>query len=248
MELFPAVDIRGGKAVRLMQGDYSREHVYNEDPLEAALAWVEGGARWLHVVDLDGARSGERSNIEHLHRIAEGTGARVQYGGGLRSIPAIEAAVEAGADRVILGTAAFQDRDFLLEAVQFFQQRVVVSVDSREGKVAAAGWTQATTIAATDAVRAMTDDGVRVFVHTDIDRDGMLGGPNLDSLTELCRVAPEARFIASGGVGDIDHVAAVADAGESNIEGVIVGTALYEARFTVQEALAVLGTANAERP
>jgi phosphoribosylformimino-5-aminoimidazole carboxamide ribotide isomerase len=245
MELFPAVDIRDGKAVRLTQGDYAREHVYNEDPLDAALAWVEGGARWLHVVDLDGARSGERSNIQHLRRIAEGAGVPVQYGGGLRSIPAIQDAVEAGAERVILGTAAFQDRDFLLESVQLFGRRVVVSVDSREGKVAAAGWTQETTIAAADAVRAMADDGVQVFVHTDIDRDGMLGGPNLASLVELCRVAPEARFIASGGVGDIDHVAAVADAGQPNIEGVIVGTALYESRFTVQEALAVLGTANA---
>lgn len=247
MELFPAVDIRGGRAVRLSQGDYDREQVYNEDPLTAAMAWVEGGARWLHVVDLDGARSGERHNIEHLRRIAGEAGVPVQYGGGLRSIPAVQAAVDAGAARVILGTAAFQDRDFLLEAVQLFEKRVVVSVDSREGMVAAAGWTQSTTIAATDAVRAMADDGVRLFVHTDIDRDGMMGGPNLDSLAELCHVAPEARFIASGGVGDIDHIASVADAAEPNIEGVIVGRALYESRFTVGEALAVLSTANAAK-
>jgi phosphoribosylformimino-5-aminoimidazole carboxamide ribotide isomerase len=247
MELFPAVDIRDGRAVRLAQGDYEREQVYNEDPLAAAMQWVEGGARWLHVVDLDGARSGERHNIDQLRRITAQAGIPVQYGGGLRSIPAIENAIEAGAKRVILGTAAFQDRDFLLEAVQLFGDGVVVSVDSREGMVAAAGWTQETTIAAPDAVRAMADDGVRVFVHTDIDRDGMMGGPNLTSLAELCRVAPEARFIASGGVGDIDHIAAVADAPQANIEGVIVGKALYEQRFTVQEALAVLDTANAAR-
>lgn len=246
MELFPAVDIRDGRAVRLTQGDYDREQIYNEDPLTAALAWVEAGARWLHVVDLDGARSGERHNIDHLRRIASEAGVPVQYGGGLRSIPAVQAAIEAGAERVILGTAAFQDRDFLLDAVQLFNHRVVVSVDSREGMVAAAGWTQRTTISARDAVRAMADDGVHVFVHTDIDRDGMLGGPNLDSLGELCRVAPEARFIASGGVGDLDHIAEIADSGEQNIEGVIVGKALYESRFTVGEALAVLGTAHTQ--
>ncbi len=243
MQLFPAVDIRDGRAVRLTQGDYAREQIYNEDPLTAALAWVEAGARWLHVVDLDGARSGERRNIVHLHRIASESGVPVQYGGGLRSMTAIQAAIEAGAERVILGTAAFQDRDFMLEAVQLFHHRVVVSVDSRDGMVAAAGWTQNTTISASDAVRTLAGDGVQVFVHTDIERDGMMSGINMSSLAELCHVAPEARFIASGGVGDIDHIAAVADSGEPNIEGVIVGKALYESRFTVGEALAVLDTA-----
>lgn len=240
MELYPAIDIRDGHAVRLTQGDYEREHVYNEDPLAAASQWVEQGAKWLHVVDLDGARSGERHNIDHLRRIAESTGVPVQYGGGLRTIPAIETALEAGARRVILGTAAFQDRDFLLEAIQLHHERIVVSVDSRDGMVAAAGWTQDTTIAAIDAVRALADDGVRLFVHTDIARDGMMMGPNVRSLAELCAVAPEASFIASGGVGELAHIENVARMEQANVDGVIVGKALYEQRFSVGDALAAL--------
>ena len=160
MIVYPAVDIRDGKAVRLTHGRFDAETVYNDDPLEAARSWVEAGARFLHVVDLDGARAGEPASIDHLRRIVAGTGVPVQYGGGLRSVEAVRDALRAGAERVIVGTAALRDVDFLDDILAAYGPRVVVSVDVRGGKIATAGWTQVSELPATDAIERLHDRGV----------------------------------------------------------------------------------------
>lgn len=237
MIIFPAVDIRDGKAVRLTQGDYEREQVYFDDPLAAAEDWAAQGATHIHVVDLDGALHGERRNLDHLRRIAQGTGLPVQYGGGLRDLAALESAIEAGAWRVVIGTAAFRDRALVEDAVARFGDRVVVSADARDGRIAAQGWTEATDISARDAVAGLAQVGVRTFVYTDIARDGMLTGPDTDGLMAIADAAGEGNVIASGGVGELAHIDALKELNLTNLEGVISGKALYEGRFTLAEAL-----------
>jgi phosphoribosylformimino-5-aminoimidazole carboxamide ribotide isomerase len=237
MILFPAVDIRDGRAVRLTQGDYERQQVYFDDPLAAAEDWTAQGATHLHVVDLDGALHGERRNLDHLRRIAGKTGLPVQYGGGLRDLVAIEAALDAGAWRVVIGTAAFRDRRLVTEALDKFGERIVVSADARDGRIAAQGWTEATDLAATDAVAELAGVGVETFVYTDIARDGMLSGPDTEGLTAISDAAPGAAVIASGGVGTLAHLQLLKDLALPNLEGVIAGKALYEHRFSLGEAL-----------
>lgn len=242
--LLPAVDIRDGKAVRLTQGDYDREQVYNDDPLAAAKDWVAQGATHLHVVDLDGALHGERRNIEHLEQIASETGVPVQYGGGLRDIESVRAAIEAGAWRAVIGTAAFRDRSLIHQAVAEFGDRIVVSADAREGRISAQGWTEATDIAVTDAVAELHAVGVQTFVYTDIVRDGMLIGQDLAGMRDVAAAAGSGSVIASGGVGTLDHLAALVELNVPNISAVIAGKALYERKFTVSEARAVLEVAS----
>ena len=239
MILYPAIDILGGKAVRLTQGDFEQRTEYDTDPLEAARRWVDAGARWLHVVDLDGARSGQPANLAHLERIAGGVGVPVQVGGGLRTAAAVTAAVDAGATRVILGTAAFDDVDFLDLAVAEHGDRVVVSIDARDGKLAAAGWLRQTSIPVQDAITRMTDRGVRRFVYSSIERDGALGGPDLDG-TRAVADTVHGTFIYSGGVSGLEDLEALTRLRQVNLVGVIVGKALYEGRFEVGAAQAVL--------
>lgn len=241
MFLFPAIDIRDGNAVRLSQGDYSREQVYNEDPLDAALDWVEQGATHLHVVDLDGALHGERRNIEHLRRICDQCSVPVQYGGGLRDIESIASALDAGAWRAIIGTAAFRDRALVERAVTEYGERIVVSADARDGRIAAEGWTEATDLSVTDAVGELTAVGVETFVYTDIERDGMLVGPDLAGLSAVAAAAEGGNVIASGGIGELEHLQSVAAIDAANISAVIAGKALYERKFTIAQAHAALG-------
>jgi phosphoribosylformimino-5-aminoimidazole carboxamide ribotide isomerase len=238
--LFPAVDIRDGHAVRLTQGDYDREQIYNDDPLAAAEDWAAQGATHLHVVDLDGALHGEHRNLEHLTRIAEGTGLPVQYGGGLRDIESVRGAFEAGAWRAVIGTAAFRDRALVERAVLEFGDQIVVSADARDGRIAAQGWTQATDWAATDAVAELRGAGVKTFVYTDIARDGMLVGTDLEGLAAIASAAGDGNVIASGGVGELKDLQNLVDLKLPNLEGVIAGKALYEKRFTLSEALNTL--------
>lgn len=240
MILFPAVDIRDGRAVRLTQGDYDREQVYFDDPLAAAEDWAAQGATHIHVVDLDGALEGERRNLEHLRRIVESTGLPVQYGGGLRDMTSVEAALSAGAWRAIIGTAAFRDRPFLERAVAECGERIVVSSDARDGRIAAQGWTEATDLAVTDAVASLSASGVATFVYTDIARDGMLGGTDIDGLRAVAAAAGNSKVIASGGVGELSHLTEIAGSGIANVEGVIAGKALYERRFSLADALEAL--------
>lgn len=237
MILFPAVDIRDGHAVRLTQGDYDREQIYNDDPLAAAEDWASQGATHLHVVDLDGALHGERRNLGQLTRIAEGTGLPVQYGGGLRDIEAVSAALEAGAWRAVIGTAAFRDRALVERAVAEFGDRIVVSADARDGRIAAQGWTEATDLAATDAVTELRAVGVKTFVYTDIARDGMLVGTDLEGMRAISAAAGDGNVIASGGVGELSDLQKLVELKLPNLEGVIAGKALYEKRFTLSEAL-----------
>jgi phosphoribosylformimino-5-aminoimidazole carboxamide ribotide isomerase len=240
MILLPAVDIRDGKAVRLRQGHFDDETVYADDPLEAARSFVEAGATYLHLVDLDGARDGEPANLHHVERIASELDVPVELGGGLRSIASIRRALAAGASRVVLGTAAFTDSDLLDEALNSFATQILVGVDVRGGMVSVAGWTRETELRGEDAIRHMQERGVTRFVYTNVDRDGMLDGPDLD---EIRRVSEGVRgqFLYSGGIGSIEDLRALRALGLENLTGVISGKALYEGRFGVsegQEALA----------
>jgi phosphoribosylformimino-5-aminoimidazole carboxamide ribotide isomerase len=239
--LYPAIDIMGGSAVRLVKGDFAAKKVYDEDPLAAARAWVQAGAERLHVVDLDGARAGSPVNLEHLRRIAEETGVPVQYGGGLRTLAALNDALAAGAQRAILGTAVFTDPDLLERALaEHGPQRVVVSVDVRGGKVATAGWTQTTEVTAAQLVESLHERGVRELVYTNVDRDGMLEGPDLQEVHALAQ-AVRGQLLYSGGIGALADLEGLAALDAPSLAGVIVGKALYERRFTVTEARAALG-------
>ena len=236
MRLYPAIDILDGSAVRLVKGDFEAKRTYASDPLSAAAAWAQEGAEALHVVDLDGARSGEPVNLEHLSRIAAELGLPVQYGGGLRSREAIERALAAGATRVILGTAALKDPQLLREALAAHgPERVLVSVDARGGRATSAGWTETDARSAAEVIGSLSAGGVQEIVYTDVDRDGMLEGPDLEGVRELA--APlSARMIYSGGIGRLEDLYGLAGLGLESLTGVIVGKALYEHRFTVAEA------------
>jgi phosphoribosylformimino-5-aminoimidazole carboxamide ribotide isomerase len=238
--LFPAIDIRDGKAVRLIQGDYEQETAYDDDPLVAARRWVDGGASWLHIVDLDGARAGEPVNLEDIRRIIATVGVPVQLGGGLRDSKKVEEAFSSGAERVVLGTAAVRDPEMAEAIAAAHGDRVVASVDSRSGKVATEGWTESSELDTTDVIRGLAGRGIRRFVYTPVEVDGLMEGPDLDSLREVAR-ATEGEVIYSGGIGSLDHLRAVAALELDNVEGVIVGRALYEQRFTVAEAREALG-------
>jgi phosphoribosylformimino-5-aminoimidazole carboxamide ribotide isomerase len=245
VNLYPAIDILGGNAVRLVKGDFGAKKIYDEDPLSAARGWTDDGARFLHLVDLDGAKTGRPVNLEHLGRIASELGVPVQYGGGLRTMKAVDEALAAGAARVILGTAAFTDAGLLERALERHgSERVMVSVDVRAGEVAIEGWTRAADVSVGDVFANLIERGVRELLYTNVDRDGMLEGPNLDDLVWAARAAAEGDLIYSGGIGELEDLKGLAErraeARLDNLEGVIVGKALYERRFTVTEAQAAL--------
>ena len=239
MILYPAIDISEGQAVRLAQGDFDERTVYRDSPLEAARAWVEAGARWLHVVDLDGARTGTPQSLDHLERIARELSVPVQYGGGLRSLPAVRDALRAGASRVILGTAAYTDVDFLDDVVNGYGDRLIVSVDARGGNVATSGWTETTQMPADDVIGRLTARGVKQFVYSNIERDGMLTGIDLEEVRRIAEVV-RGRFLYSGGVGQLDDLRGLVGLRQVNLAGVIVGKALYEQAFSIEDAQAIL--------
>ncbi len=238
MRLYPAIDILGGNAVRLVKGDFEAKTVYEEDPLSAARGWVQAGARSLHVVDLDGARSGAPVNLENLARISSELGVPVQYGGGLRSARAIGDALAAGASRVILGTAAFTDPALLASALaEHGPERILVSVDVRGGRVATAGWTESTEPSTAAVLGRLHETGVRSLIYTNVDRDGMLEGPDLDEVRAVVE-STSAEVIYSGGIGELADLSGLAALA---LGGVIVGKALYEGRFTIEQARQALG-------
>jgi phosphoribosylformimino-5-aminoimidazole carboxamide ribotide isomerase len=245
VKLYPAIDILGGNAVRLVKGDFAAKKVYDEDPLSAARGWTEAGARFLHVVDLDGAKRGEPVNLEHLAQIAK-LGVPVQYGGGLRSLGALDDALGAGAERVVLGTAAFTDPVLLEQALEKHgPERIVVSVDVRGGEVVIEGWTKAAPDSVAEVFARLIERGVRELAYTNVDRDGMLEGVNFDDLVWVAKAAEHGHLIYSGGIGalaDLEHLAKLrSEHVLDSLDGVIVGKALYEERFTVQQALGALG-------
>jgi len=237
--LYPAIDIRGGQAVRLLQGDYERETAYDADPVDAARRWAGEGAEILHVVDLDGAKAGAPQNLDAVRRIAAAVECPIQVGGGLRDADSVAAVLEAGAERVVIGTAALRNPEFLAAILAAHGERVVVSVDARGGKVSLSGWTEATDRDVADAVAELSERGVARFLCTEIDVDGTMEGPALDELTRIA-AATSAQVIASGGVGELSHLQTLAAAAIPNIEGAIVGRAIYERKFTVAEGIAAL--------
>jgi phosphoribosylformimino-5-aminoimidazole carboxamide ribotide isomerase len=237
--LYPAIDIRGGQAVRLLQGDYERETAYDADPVDAAKRWAAEGAEFLHVVDLDGAKAGEPRNLDAVRRIAAAVECPIQVGGGLRDADSVAAVLEAGAERVVIGTAALRDPRFLDAALAAHGDAIVVSVDTRGGKVSLSGWTETSDVEAPEAVTDLSGRGVRRFLCTAIEVDGTMEGPATDQLNEIA-AATSAYVIASGGVGSLAHLEQLAREAAPNIEGAIVGKALYEKNFIVAEGIAAL--------
>jgi phosphoribosylformimino-5-aminoimidazole carboxamide ribotide isomerase len=238
--LFPAVDIRGGRAVRLRLGDFDEETVYADSPLEAARAWVNAGARHLHVVDLDGARTGAPQHLDELRRIALALDVPVQYGGGLRSVEAVRQALDAGADRVVLGTGVLREEALLGAALELRgPDRVAVALDARGGRVSVSGWTEETGVPPEELVERLEPWGAGTFVYTSVDRDGTLEGPDLEGARRIAE-RTSGRLIVSGGISSLADLEAVRGLGLENIEGVIAGKALYERRFTVAEGNAAL--------
>jgi len=236
-ELIPAIDLLGGRCVRLHQGDYDRATEYGDDPGAMAARFVAARIRRLHVVDLDGARSGEPRNADSVAAVVAAAGAvPVQLGGGIRSLASAEAAFARGVERVIFGTVALRDPALVREAARHFPGRIAVGIDAKDGRVAVEGWLEASETTAVDLARRFEDAGVAALVHTDIARDGTEAGPNLAATLELVR-AVSIPVIASGGVGSLAHVEAAARAGREGLAGVIVGRALYTGAVDLERAL-----------
>lgn len=233
MIVYPAIDLRGGQCVRLVEGDFDRETAFDADPAEAARRWADAGAEWLHVVDLDGARTGKPVNGEAIRRIRQAIAIPMQLGGGLRRREHLDAAIDLGIDRVILGTAAIADHDLVRDAVATYGDHVAVGLDARNGHLAAAGWLEQTDVSAILLAERLRELGVQHFIVTDIARDGTLKGPNLGQLAEMVDVLGTG-VIASGGVGTVDDIGRIAETGA---DGAIVGRALYDGRVNLANAI-----------
>ncbi len=239
MILYPAIDIKGGAAVRLTQGDMARETRYDDRPEDAARRWISEGAAWLHVVDLDGAVAGEPRNLDAIRRILDAVSIPVQVGGGVRRLETVEAILALGAARVVLGTAALADPDLVREAAERFPGRVTLGLDARGGKVAVRGWVEMSGERAADVARRFDALPLGAIVYTDIEVDGTLRGPNLTATETLAR-AVRTPVIASGGIGSLDDLRRVAALEKAGVAGVIVGRALYTGDVRLRDALALL--------
>ena len=237
MLTIPAIDLRGGAVVRLHQGHFDRETRYAADPIAVAQRWRGEGATWIHVVDLDGARTGRPRQTEVLRRIAAAVGGPIQLGGGLRTLPDIETALAAGADRVVIGSAAICDPDLIPEAVARYGERVAAAIDVRDRKVSIGGWTNDIDVSPIDLAVRLRGAGVARIVYTDILRDGAMRGPNVAATRRVAR-SSGCVVIASGGVSSLDDLRALARSRDDGVEGAIVGRALYERRFTLPDAIA----------
>jgi len=233
MILFPAIDIRGGKAVRLIEGDFDRETAFDIDPLDAALRWQDAGAIWIHIVDLDGARSGTRDNRSVIERIRANTSCKIQLGGGIRNSEIIDELLGSGIDRVVLGSIAVTDPDIVISAVAIHGERIAVGLDARDGKLATSGWETQTDADAFEVAKAMGEAGVEHIIFTDIQRDGTLTGPNVDALQKMVS-RTRANVIASGGIGSPEDVHGLSHTG---VSGVIIGRALYDGRIDLAQLL-----------
>ncbi len=238
MIVYPAIDIIDGKVVRLHQGRFDEVTSYGDDPVSAAQAWVNQGAQWIHVVDLDGAKTGESKNIDTVIRIAKSVNVPVQTGGGIRSLATIEKLIAGGLSRVILGTRAIEDREFLKDVVSQYKEKIAISLDCHDGFVAQRGWTASTKIKATDLVKELEVFGVRCVIYTDIARDGTLKGPNIVGLTQMLK-ACSISLIASGGVSCLDDIKQLIALNNPQLIGVITGKALYEGKLDLKEAIAI---------
>ena len=236
MHILPAVDIKGGKAVRLFQGEKDKETVYSESPTDMALRWADQGATYLHVVDLDGAFDGDSGNENHIRDIVRAVKIPVEVGGGIRDLDKAKRLVELGVERVIVGTRALESRDFVDELVSALPGRINVGIDARDGRVAIKGWTETSGVEATEFLASLSGSGVSGIIYTDISRDGALAGVNVEAMRAAC-AATDVPIIASGGVTSVDDIRALR---ELPLFGIIVGKALYEERLTLAEAIAAL--------
>jgi len=240
MLVIPAIDLKGGAVVRLYQGRAERETRYASDAVAVAHEWQEQGAQWLHVVDLDGAFSGRPKHLAVLQRMVKASDAPIEFGGGLRSLLDIEQALRIGVARVILGSAALTNPELIAEVVKRYGERIAVAVDVREGKVRTSGWQEESGDSPRDAVQRLKPAGIVRIIYTDIQQDGTMGGPNIEATKQIA-IDSGLKVIASGGVSALDDIRAVKRIESFGIEGVIVGKALYERRFTLAEAIAAAG-------
>ncbi len=233
MIIFPAIDIRDGKCVRLVEGDFNRETIFDEDPADAARRWESLGATHIHLVDLDGAKAGSPVNLKTIDKIRNAVSTNLQVGGGVRTLSNADQILSTGIDRVIIGSVIVHDVVLATEFGKEFPGQVAAGLDARDGFLSTDGWLTQSTVKATDAARVMIDAGIASIIYTDIRRDGTLAGPNLDALREMIGIQG-AEIIASGGIGTLSDVEQVAEAGAS---GVIIGRALYDRRVDLPEAL-----------
>lgn len=241
--IYPAIDIRDGKCVRLIQGDYNRETVYNDNPLEVAREWERLGGTFIHLVDLDGAKAGHPVNDALIGRIASAVNVPVQVGGGLRTRSDVERLLSLGVSRVILGTAAIEDRAFTEEVLGAYGDRVAIGLDARNGYVATRGWLETSEVKAEELARELAAKGAETFIFTDISRDGMMQGPNVEAIRSLAEASGRT-VIASGGVSVMDDLLKLSAHAREGIGGAIVGKALYTGSINLKEAVsAVAGIA-----
>jgi phosphoribosylformimino-5-aminoimidazole carboxamide ribotide isomerase len=238
MTVYPAIDLKGGACVRLRRGDMDSATVYATDPALQAGAWQDAGASWLHVVDLDGAVAGRPVNRAAVLAILAAARVPVQLGGGIRDMAAMEAWLQAGVTRIILGSAAVKNPDLVRQAARTYPGRIVVGIDARDGMVATEGWLQAGTMTAPEVAKRFEQDGVTAIIYTDISRDGMLGGVDVAGTLDLAR-SVRIPVIASGGIGEPGHLRALVQAANGMLEGVILGRALYDGRVDLAEALRI---------
>lgn len=234
--IYPAIDMRGGKCVRLLQGDYDKETVYGDSPFEMAKAFAEQGAQWIHMVDLDGAKAGKRVNDQHVIKVARELDVRVQIGGGIRSEEDVAAYLDNGVDRVILGSAAISNPDFVRKMLKQYGERIAIGIDAKNGYVATEGWLNTSKVTAVELGKELAEAGCGVFIFTDISKDGMLAGPNTEAIVQLARETGK-EVIASGGVSSLSDVSQLAEYSDAGVNGAIIGKALYEKKFTVRDAL-----------
>lgn len=235
MIILPAIDLKGGKCVRLRQGKADDVTVYGDDPAEQARDWRQQGGMELHVVDLDGAFAGTPKHAEVIKNIISAFGGPVEVGGGLRTMEALFNVIDAGASRAIIGSAALENPEFLMKAVELYGEKIAVGIDARDGFVQTKGWVETTEVKAVDLAAAVAKAGVKTIIYTDTATDGMLGGPNLSQMAAICDAAPTCEITASGGVSspyDIENLKALERA---NLRAAIVGKALYDGRITLKE-------------
>lgn len=239
MLIIPAIDLKDGRCVRLFQGEMDRETVYFENPLDAAKHWVAEGARFLHIVDLNGAVEGRPVHTKEVAAICSVTGLSVELGGGLRSVDAVQAALDLGVSRVVIGTAAYDNAALLQALCEKFPGKIVVGIDARQGKVAVKGWKETTAMDAVELARRCEQDGAARIIYTDIARDGTSGGVNLDETLKIAR-AVKIPIIASGGVATLDDIRKLLPLEKEGVEGVVVGKALYSGAFSFSEARSLI--------
>lgn len=234
--IYPAIDIRDGNCVRLIQGDYDQETVYGNSPLDMAKRFADAGAEWIHTVDLDGAKAGHRVNHEHVIAIAKELNVKVQVGGGIRTPEDVAAYLDNGVDRVILGSSAIKDPEFVKAMLRQYGEKIAIGIDARDGYVATEGWLETSKVTAEALGIELASHGAEVFIFTDISRDGMLSGPNTEAIAALAR-ATGKEVIASGGVSSLDDITELKQFEKDGIGGAITGKALYTNQFTLEEAL-----------